>query len=174
MMQFNSRPRHWIAFAMGGALLAAGTLGIGSVAIGQDQSAATTKDLIFARKVLMDSISENMDELEAIAGAAKVDLDHGRSHADIVSVMLLAFPHLFAPSSNQWKPNVELDAGTDTFASPDVWTKYADFYKRAADASKLAYEVSRAQKADDFKASVSQLRVACDSCHGLYLKAQTP
>jgi cytochrome c556 len=174
MKQFDLRPRQWIAFAIGGALLAAGTFAIGSVAIGQDQSAATTKELIFARKVLMDSISENMDELEAIAGAPKVDLEHGRSHADIASVMLLAFPHLFAPSSNQWKPNVELDAGTDTFASPDVWTKYADFYKRSADASKLAYEVSRAQKADDFKASVAKLRVACDACHALYLKAQTP
>ncbi|MEA2906860.1 MAG: hypothetical protein QOI12_4247 [Alphaproteobacteria bacterium] len=174
MTRFNVWSRRWIAVGTGGALLAAGALGLGPAALGQDQSADTTKDLIFARKVLMDSISDNMDELEAIAGAAKVDLDHGRSHADIVSVMLMAFPHLFAPNSNQWKPNVELDAGTDTFAAPEIWTQYADFYKRSADASKLAYDVSRAQKAEDFKGSVAKLRIACDSCHGLYLKPQTP
>jgi cytochrome c556 len=163
-----------IAIAGSAALLVAVAVGFGSLAAAQDQSAATTKDLIFARKVLMDSIGTNMDELEGIAGSANVDLAHGRDHADIASVMLMAFPHLFAASSNEWKPNVALDPGTDTFASPDVWTKFADFYKRAMDASKLAYDVSRAQKADDFKRAVAQLRGACDSCHALYYKTPTP
>ena len=50
-----------------------------------------------------------MDELEAIAALEKVEkseLTEGRDHAEIVSVMLMAFPHLFPPATNQWKPNV--------------------------------------------------------------------
>jgi cytochrome c556 len=174
MKQFNVRPRRWIAVAMGGALLAAGTLGIASVAIGQDQSAATPKDVIFARKILMDSIGHNMDELEANANASKVDLAEGKDHADIVSVMLMTFPHLFPPNTNEWKPNVARDPGADTFAAPEVWTNYADFYKRSSAASKIAYNASRAEKDDDFKRSVAELRVSCDSCHAIYYKTPTP
>ena len=159
---------YWTACMAGGALLVA--VGLGSVALSQDQSSATPKDVIFARKILMDSIGRNMDDLEANAGSSKVDLTEGKDHADIVSVMLMAFPHLFPPKSNEWKPNVALDPGTDTFAAPEVWTSYADFYKRAAAASKIAYNASRAEKEADFKAAIGELRVACDSCHAIYYK----
>ena len=175
MKPFTLGVRFWIAGGMGAALLGLGTLGIGmlafgSVALSQDQSAATPKDVIFARKVLMDSIGQNMDDLEANAGGSKVDLAEGKAHADIVSVMLMAFPHLFPPSTNQWKPNVERDPGADTFAAPEVWTNYADFYKRAAAASKIAYDASRAEKEAGFKTLIGELRLACDSCHGIYYK----
>src|SRR2546430_9217409 len=100
-----------------------------------------------------------------------VNLTEGREHADLISVMLMAFPHLFPASTNQWKPNVERDPGRDTYASPDLFTNYADFYARAAAAAKTAYRASRAQQDDDFKTYVAELRVACDSCHGLYLKS---
>src|SRR5262249_31501172 len=85
--------------------------------------------------------------------------------------MLMAFPHLFPASTNQWKPNVERDPGRDTYASPDLFTNYADFYARAAAAAKTAYRASRAQQDGDFKTYVAELRGACDSCHGLYLKS---
>jgi cytochrome c556 len=159
-----------IAGVIGAAMLSAATLGIGSVALGQDQSAATAKDVIFARKILMGSIGENMDELEAIIASGKIDVQHGASHADLVSVMLLSFPHLFPPVSNEWKPNVDKDAGTDTFAAPEIWTRYADFYQRAADAAKAAYNASRARNADEFTKSVTELRDGCDGCHAIYQK----
>jgi len=65
----------------------------------------------------------------------------------------------------------ERDPGRDTYASPDLFTNYADFYARAAAAAKTAYRASRAQQDGDFKRYVAELRVACDSCHGLYLKS---
>jgi len=68
------------------------------------------------------------------------------------------------------EPDAKLDPGRDTFAAPEVWTKYADFYARAASASKIAYNASRAQGEAEFKKLVAELRVACDSCHGLYFK----
>jgi cytochrome c556 len=159
-----------IAGAIGAALLTMGALGIGSVALGQDMSAATPKDVIFARKLLMGAIGENMDDLDIMVETNKIDVPHGAMHADAISVLMLTFPHLFPPASNEWKPGVDKDPGTDTFASPDVWTRYADFYKRAADASKAAYNASRARNADEFKKFAVELRGACDSCHAAYQK----
>jgi cytochrome c556 len=154
---------------VGAVVLAA--IGLSSLAAGQDQSATIAKDAIFARKILMNAIGTNMDELEGMVSSDKgINLTEGREHADNISVMLMAFPHLFAAATNQWKPNVERDPGRDTYASPDVFTNYGDFYARAASASKTAYRASRAPQQDEFKAYVAELRVACDSCHGLYLK----
>jgi cytochrome c556 len=148
----------------------AGLVAGGSVALGQDQAPA--KDTIFARKILMDTIGHNMDELDGILGAAKLDLNEGHEHADIISVMLMAFPHLFPPATNQWKAGAERDPGTDTFAAPEAWTNYADFYKRAQDASRFAYKASRADTEAEFKDFVAQLRVGCDSCHAVYMKQE--
>jgi cytochrome c556 len=164
------RQRRWtrVAGMIGLVGLCAGALG--PIAWGQERGATPPKETIFARKILMDSISSNMDELEANASSAKVDLAEGRNHADIVSVMLMAFPHLFPQNTNEWKPNVDRDPGSDTYAAPEIWTRFADFYKRAQDAAQIAYKASRAETEQAFKDQVAQLRVACDSCHGTYLK----
>ena len=146
------------AAKIGCAVLTAGVLGVSVVALGQDQSAATAKDAIFARKILMDTIGHNTDE--------------GTEHADNVSVMLMAFPHLFPPSSNQWKPNLERDPGTDTFAAPEVWTRFSDFYLQASNASKLAYKVSRADSEAEFKTLFGELRESCNACHAAFLKTE--
>jgi cytochrome c556 len=171
--QKSPRPRRRMAVAIACAGLAAGLLATSFVAMAQDQSAATAKDVIFARKTMMSAISDNMDQIETmISSGKKIDLDDGHEHADTISVMFMAFPHLFPPSSNQWKPNADRDPATDTFASPDAWTKFSDFYKRAAAASKTAYDMSRADKEDEFKARAKELRVTCDACHAAYLKTQ--
>jgi cytochrome c556 len=159
-----------LAMALGLAFLIAGDPGLGPVAFGQDQSTATTKDVIFARKILMDTIGTNMDEIDTMLETGKIDLTEGREHADMISVMLMAFPHLFPPSSDQWKPNIERDPGTDTYASPELWKGYTDFYKQAAFASKTAYKASRATDEAEFKKYGAELRATCDTCHSTYLK----
>jgi cytochrome c556 len=166
-----ARRRRRIAIAIRRQVLAVGFLGVSSLAWGQDQSAAMPKDAIFARKIIMDTIGANMDEIETMTNSSNaINLTEGHEHADTVSVMLMAFPHLFPPSTNQWKPNAERDPGRDTFASPEVWTKFADFYQQAATASKLAYNASRAKQESDFRKSIVALRNVCDSCHAVYLK----
>jgi len=152
--------------------LAAGLLATSLIAMAQDQTAATAKDVIFARKTMMSSISDNMDQIEKMIATGKIDLDDAHEHADTISVMFMAFPHLFPPGSNQWKPNADLDPATDTFASPDAWSKFSDFYQRAAGASKTAFDMSRAEKVDELKTRAKELRTACDACHALYLKTQ--
>jgi cytochrome c556 len=158
--------------ALIGGCVAATLIGASLTASAQDQSAATAGDAIVARKTLMDTLSDNMDQIEAMIQTNKIDLADAHEHADAISVMLMAFPHLFPPSTNQWKAGADIDPVTGTYASPDVWTKFADFYKRANDASKTAYDMSRAEKADDLKTQTAQLRTACNACHAAYLKMQ--
>jgi cytochrome c556 len=169
-LQSFPRLRIQLTAAICSVPLVAGAFALSSVAFSQDQ--AIPKDTIFARKILMDSIGRNMDELEEMTTSSKINLAEGKEHADIVSVMLMAFPHLFPPSTNQWRPNAQQDPGTDTFAAPELWANFADFYSKAAAASKIAYKASRTESVDEFKDFIAQLRVACDSCHGGYLKSQ--
>jgi cytochrome c556 len=153
------------------AALAWCLLGFASFALCQDQSAATSNDAIVARKTVINALSDRMDTIEAmIASGKKLNLDEAHDNADAISVFLMAFPHLFPPSTNQWKPNVDKDPATDTFAAPEVWTRFADFYRRATEASKAAYEASRATDETAFKAAIAQLRTDCNMCHTAYQK----
>src|ERR1700692_2646687 len=107
-----------------------------TVAMFQDvaraQELPAAKDTIFARKILMGAIDMNMDEIETmLAPEGKLDLAEGQEHSETISTMLMAFPHLFPPATNQWKAGATRDPATDTFASPDVWTNFADFYAHA-------------------------------------------
>jgi cytochrome c556 len=146
-------------------LAAAGT------AVAEDQAAPPAKDTIFARKIVMNAIDANMDEIETmLLPDGKLDSAEAREHSDAISTLLLAFPHLFPPGTNQWKPNVERDPATDTYASPELWTRFADFYARATAASKLAYAASRAMKGDEFRKDIADLRAACNGCHAAYQK----
>ena len=141
------------------------------MASGQAPEQPAVKDTIFARKILMGAIDRNMDEVETmLAPGGKLESADAREHTDTISVMLMSFPHLFPPASNQWKPDVNRDPATDTFAAPELWSNFSDFYSRATAASKVALDASRATKLTDFKALVGELRNACNGCHAKYLK----
>ena len=160
-----------LGIMIGSALVAASTLCAVSRAPGQDQSAATPNATIYARKSVMDAISDRMDRIEAaVSSNKKIDYDAVREDADVISVLLQTFPHMFPPSTNQWKPNATRDPADDTYAAPEVWTNYADFYQQATAASKYAFNASRATEEGNFKASILQLRSACNSCHAVYMK----
>ncbi len=131
------------------------------------------KDTIFARKIVMGEIDMNMDEIETmLAPEGKLLLSDAQEHAEVISTLLMAFPHLFPPATNQWKEGAERDPATDTFANPAIWSNFADFYKRAGEASKIAWNASRAKKPDEFRAQIKELRVRCNACHALNLKTE--
>jgi cytochrome c556 len=163
-----STQRAGFALLVGAAM--AGVTGVSGV-YADDQAAPPPKDTIFARKIIMDSIGSNMDEIETMTSSpAKISMSEAHEHADMISVMLQAFPHLFPPATDQWKPNVARDAATDTFASPNVWANYSDFYRRANDASQVALDAARAGTEAEFRTLAGKLRVACDACHASYQK----
>jgi cytochrome c556 len=160
------------AFAVQCALVVA-ALASSLSAAGQEQNFPPPKDTIFARKILMGAIDMNMDMVEGmLAPGGKFEPAEAVEHADTISIMLMSFPHMFPPGTNQWQPNADRDPATDTFASPDVWRNFADFYQRAQTASKLAFDASRAKHGNEFKGLIGQLRVACNSCHALYMKTE--
>ena len=152
------------------AMAVAGMVFVASATLAQERTEATPADAIVARKTVMNSLSDKMDDIEAAISAGKVNLEIAHANADTISVFLMAFSHLFPPATNQWKPNVDRDPATDTFASPDIWTKFADFYKQATEASKSAYNASRAANENELKAAIAQLRTQCNACHAAYLK----
>jgi len=154
-----------VAAAVIGMLIAA------PFALGQEPSGPPPKDTIFARKILMGAIDMNMDAVETmLAPNGKLDATEAREHADTISIMLMSFPHLFPGATNQWKAGADRDPATDTFASPDVWANFADFYQRASAASKLAQQASNAKRLDEFRSQIEQLRAACNGCHEKYMK----
>jgi cytochrome c556 len=159
-----------ISRAVAAAAIVATTVAMfADVARAQELPAA--KDTIFARKILMGAIDMNMDEIETmLAPEGKLDLAEGQEHSETISTMLMAFPHMFPPATNQWKAGAARDPATDTFASPDLWTNFADFYARASEASKIAWNASRARRAADFRVLIGQLRERCNGCHALNLK----
>jgi cytochrome c556 len=162
--------RRCAALAFAGLVVAA--LAASSVALAQDQRAATADDVIFARKTLMNFMCDKMADIERMIAMGHIDLDGARGNADAISVMLMAFPHLFPSGSNQWSPAADPDPVTGTYASPELWSSFPDFYRLAAAAAQSAHDMSRADKIDDFKTHARQLRIICDTCHALYSENQ--
>jgi cytochrome c556 len=150
----------------------AAVLGMAAVpAFAEDQPPA--KDTIFARKIVMGEIDMNMDEVETmLAPEGKLVLSDAQEHAEVISTLLMAFPHLFPPSTNQWKQGAVRDPATDTFANPNLWSNFSDFYQRASEASKIAWNASRAKNPDEFRTQIKELRLRCNACHALNLKAE--
>jgi cytochrome c556 len=127
-------------------------------------------DVVLARRVLMTGIGRNMDEITGmIEDGGAFSLNEAREHADLISTMLLAFPHLFPIESNTWSKDLaEDDPAHVSLALPTVWRNYADFVTRAQQASQLALDASFATSAEQFKALANGLQQACDSCHQVY------
>jgi cytochrome c556 len=136
----------------------------------QDSAAMAARE-IFARKILMDTVDRHIDTLDfALAADKPLDLAAATEHADTISVLLLALPHLFPPQTNQWRPNVTRNPARDTYASPALWTGYAEFARQAAAASQLALEMSQAKSPAEFGAKFETLRGLCDACHAAYVQ----
>jgi hypothetical protein len=104
--------------SIGGACLAA-LIGASSIVFAQDPNRASPKDVIFARKTLMNSIAANMYPIDEMLQTGKIDLVVGHANADSISAMLMAFPHLFPNSTNLWNQNAARNPATDTLA--DRW-----------------------------------------------------
>jgi cytochrome c556 len=131
------------------------------------------KDAIFARKIVMGTIDMNMDEIETmLAPEGKLVLPEAQEHAEAISTLLMAFPHLFPPSTNQWKQGAPRDPATDTFANPALWSNFSDFYRRASEASKIAWDASRAKRAEEFRSLMKELRQRCNACHAQNLQPE--
>ena len=125
-------------------------------------------DVVQARQLLMSGIEEEMQPIDLVAGGKDFPLDEVKSNAYRINIMLAAFPHLFPPET---KP------GPDEFstaAAPEIWQDFEAFYGQVDAAAKVAYDASQATAIGPFRESAKKLRAACDSCHGKYMKVESP
>jgi cytochrome c556 len=140
-------------------------MGVGTslTALSQNQMSGSANDVIFARKTLMATIARNMYPIDEMREIGKYDLEKGRANADSISGMLMAFPHLFPPTTNTWTDKAPRDPAVDTFASPAVWQAYDSFYKEAQAASKIAFDLSHAENEVQFRTGARELRAGLRS-----------
>jgi cytochrome c556 len=156
--------------SIGGVCLAGALIAASSLAFGQDPNPnpASPKDLIVARKTLMNTIGTNMYPIDEMLETGKLDLGAARVNLESISAMLMAFPNLFPPSTNLWSANAKRDPATDTLADASIWESRSFFYRDAMAASKYAFDASRAQNVADFRKAAGDLRLTCDGCHSTY------
>jgi cytochrome c556 len=129
-------------------------------------------DVVQARQLLMDGIDAEMMAIDLAGAGKEYQLDELKAHADRISTLLTAFPHLFPP---QTKPAATADGSPSlTTATPEVWENFDDFYGLAQSAATTALDATRAETADKFKELGKQLRAACDGCHAKYMHVDTP
>jgi cytochrome c556 len=117
----------------------------------------------------MDGIDTEMQSIDQAVAGEQVPLDVLKAHADRISTLLTAFPHLFPPQT-QASP----DAPVPTAAAPAVWNEFDTFYALATTAAKTAFDASEASNLDRFRPLGMSLRVACDSCHAKYMRVEGP
>jgi cytochrome c556 len=153
---------------IGGACLAVAFIGSSSVVFCQEANPASPKDVIVARKTLMNTIGTNMYPVDEMLETGKIDLAAARVPLESISAMLMAFPNLFPPNTNLWSTGGARDPATDTLADAAVWESRSFFYRDAMAASKYAFDASRAQSVADFSKSARDLRLTCDGCHSTY------
>ena len=128
-------------------------------------------DVVQARQTVMDSIDAEMMAIDLAGTGKEYQLDELKAHADRISTLLAAFPHLFPP---QTKPTTAADGSQSlTTATLAVWESFDDFYGLAQAAATTALDASRAETADKFKQLGIQLRAACDGCHTKYMRVDT-
>jgi cytochrome c556 len=143
-------------------------------ATGQSQTTGLTGvdrpgDVVQARQLVMDGIDAEMHDIDQAVAGGHVPLDVLKAHADRISTLMTAFPHLFPPQTHP-----SPDAPVPTIATPAVWKEFDDFYSRATAAAKTAFDASEVGTLDQFRPLGMSLRAACDSCHAKYMHVEPP
>jgi cytochrome c556 len=129
-------------------------------------------EVIMARQLLKDGVDEEMQPIDLAGAGQNTPLDELKAHANRISTMITAFPHLFPP---QTKPGTSADGSPSlTTATPAVWDRFDDFYKMAQLAAMTAYEASQAADLKEFLEHGTKLRALCDGCHAQYMKVEPP
>jgi cytochrome c556 len=162
------------------AILALAVIGLAGVLLmrnavpgrGEGWTGLTEPDeIIEARRVLMIQMEQLMRPIDEFTAGEPRDLLALQSAAATIESMLLAFPHLFPPTTNLYDPTVR---ESPTTALPALWQDFATFRELAAAGETAAATIAAADGADPLRAAGRSLRASCDSCHALFTKPYTP
>lgn len=127
--------------------------------------------VITARQELMEHIEELMEPIDTIQVKPVGDVERLHQNAEVIGSMLLAFPHLFPPTTNLYDPK---SLEPVTLALPAVWQDFAAFQKWTDNAVKAAQVMATAKGTPALKAASLKLRQSCDACHAVNLRRYVP
>lgn len=163
---------------IGVILLAAGALGGWAIAQNSapDERPGWTglteqEEIIEARRVLMIDMERQMAPIDAFTTGQPADLEALRARGLTIEAMLLAFPHLFPPTTDLFDPDV---LEPPTIALPAVWQDFDAFLALAEAGEHAAAAVAAAEDAAAMRAAGASLRATCDTCHARFSKPYAP
>jgi cytochrome c556 len=129
------------------------------------------EEVIEARRVLMIQMQPLMRPIDAFAAGEAGDPPALRSAAATLEAMLMAFPHLFPPTTNRYDPTTR---ESPTLALPAIWEDFAAFRTVSETAVTAAATMAAAEDAESLRTAGRSLRASCDGCHAVFAKPYTP
>ena len=129
------------------------------------------EEVIEARRVLMVEAERLMKPIDSFIVGEPTDGVLVRENAASLEALLLALPHLFPPTTNQFDP-AALDPPTT--ALPTIWQRFPAFLTFAESAERAAAALRDANDAEALSAASTRLRGTCDACHASFMKPYTP
>ena len=128
-------------------------------------------EVIEARRLLMLELERLMRPIDAFVTGESIDAAALREDATAIEAMLLAFPHLFPPTTDRYDATV-LDP--PTIALPAIWQIFVTVLAQAEVAERAAAGLRAAEGGGSRRGAGMRLRAACDGCHAAFTKPYTP
>lgn len=129
------------------------------------------EELIEARRLLMIEIERLMKPIDAFVAGEPADTASLREDATTIEAMLLAFPHLFPPTTNAYDPTLR---DPSTIALPTIWRRFDAFLEQTEAAEMAAAAFIAAEDVATLREAGVRLRAACDACHAAFTQPYTP
>jgi cytochrome c556 len=129
------------------------------------------EEIIEARRVLMIQIEQLMRPIDEFAASGTGDLPELRSAAATIEAMMLAFPHLFPPTTNLFDATVR---EPPTYTLPRLWDEFGAFQALVVRAEEAAGAMMASDDPELVRAAARALRASCDACHALFTRPYTP
>jgi cytochrome c556 len=119
----------------------------------------------------MQELERQIAPLDQFTLGKAAELDTLRAAAVTMEPILIAFPHLFPPTTNLYEPT-QLES--PTIALPAIWENFERFQQIAFDTEQAAVAIAEAKTAGELRAAARGLRARCDACHAGFTRAYTP
>jgi cytochrome c556 len=129
------------------------------------------EEVIEARRVLMIELERQMNPIDRFTLGEPADLAALKSAAVTMEALLLAFPHLFPPTTDRFDPTVR---ESPTIALPEIWRDFDSFLTMAGAAEAAVAAIASADGAEALRAAGRNLRATCDTCHARFTRPYTP
>jgi cytochrome c556 len=129
------------------------------------------EEVIEARRVLMTEAERLMKPIDSFIVGESADAAQLHENAASLEALLLALPHLFPPTTNQFDPAAH---DPPTTALPTIWQRFPAFLTFAESAERAAGALRDANDTEALSAASARLRGTCDACHASFMKPYTP